>query len=227
MPIGLIKSVIYRFYSSAVAGLIALIVTGNAKIAMTIGGIEFVTKVFTYWMFDCAWRHFFGRRRPVRTIWLTGLSGSGKTTIARELIKELSRNQPATLIDGDELRQLFPNTGFDRASRETNVRRAGQLAAFLEAQGITPIVSMISPYEASRNEAIGFCKNVFQVYLKTPIGECERRDPKGLYAKARAGLITQFTGIDDPYEAPTNAELAIDTTDPTVDECVHMILDKL
>jgi adenylylsulfate kinase len=161
-------------------------------------------------------------------VWFTGLSGSGKTTLSRELAERLSaRGLPVELLDGDSLRELFPSTGFDRASREEHVKRAGLLARYLEKHGVFVIASLISPYESSREFARSLCRSFVEVHLDTPLEECERRDAKGLYRKARSGEIQGFTGIDDPYEAPRNPELRINTADLSVDRAVERILEHL
>jgi bifunctional enzyme CysN/CysC len=149
------------------------------------------------------------------TIWLTGLSGSGKSTIAAALERQLvARDIPAYMLDGDNLRHgLNGDLGFSDADRAENVRRAGEVACLFADAGMIAIVPLISPYIAdrhrvrARHESGGL--RFIEVFVDTPLEECERRDPKGLYAKARAGEIKHFTGIDDPYEAPTDPELRI------------------
>ena len=149
------------------------------------------------------------------TIWLTGLSGSGKSTIAAALEQQLvGRGIPAYMLDGDNLRHgLNGDLGFAEADRAENVRRAGEVACLFADAGMIAIVPLISPYVAdrervrARHEAGGL--RFIEVFVDTPLEECERRDPKGLYAKARAGELKHFTGIDDPYEAPTDPELRL------------------
>lgn len=149
------------------------------------------------------------------TIWLTGLSGSGKSTIAAALERRLvARGTPAYMLDGDNLRHgLNGDLGFSEADRAENVRRAGEVACLFADAGIVAIVPLISPYVADRrrvrdrHEAGGL--RFIEVFVDTPLELCEQRDPKGLYAKARAGELAHFTGIDDPYEAPTDPELRI------------------
>ena len=142
------------------------------------------------------------------TVWFTGLSGSGKSTVAAEVERLLLlEGQPATMLDGDNLRHgLNADLGFTTADRNENVRRAGEVAKLFAESGAVALVPVISPYAADRDriraahEAAGL--PFIEVFVDTPLEECERRDPKGLYVKARAGEITGFTGIDDPYEAP-------------------------
>lgn len=223
-----LKAVVYRFYSSAVSLVLVYVITGKMELALTVGVVDFLVKICTYMFFDLVWGHLFFRRHKPAVIWLTGLSGAGKSTIANDLITKLrSKQQPCLLLDGDELRELFPNTGFDKESRLKHMQRTTQLAAFLESKNIIAVMALIGPYREARDEARSMCKNFKEVYISTPLAECERRDAKGLYAKARSGEIKQFTGIDAPYEAPLKAELVIDTSSRDVTECVNLIIKEL
>jgi bifunctional enzyme CysN/CysC len=149
------------------------------------------------------------------TIWFTGLSGSGKSSVATELERRLvSAGRHCYLLDGDNLRHgLNGDLGFTAADRDENVRRVGEVARLFADAGVVALVPLISPYRAARSlvrelhEAAGL--GFFEVFVDTPIELCEKRDPKGLYAKARAGEITGFTGIDDPYEPPEAPELVL------------------
>ena len=151
-------------------------------------------------------------------LWFTGLSGSGKSTISNEVARLLAQQGRAAYhLDGDNLRfGLNGDLGFDRASREENVRRVGEVARLMADAGVAALVPVISPYRDGRDrvrelhEAAGL--RFLEVFVDTPIEECEQRDPKGLYAKARAGELKGFTGIDDPYEPPLHPELVLHTT---------------
>jgi sulfate adenylyltransferase len=165
-------------------------------------------------------------------VFLTGLSGAGKSTIATALAARLaSAGRAVTILDSDELRRrLYPDLGYDAASRETSIRQIAQLAAELAGGGQVAVASIIAPFERSRREArrlaAGFAPFLL-VYVRTPLEVAEARDPKGLYARARAGEIREFTGIDSPYEEPTDADLVIDTTATTVPEAVETIVAAL
>jgi adenylylsulfate kinase len=160
-------------------------------------------------------------------LWFTGLSGSGKSTIAERVYAELERRgTKVEYIDGDALRSVFPNTGFTREQREEHLRRTGYMASRLEAHGITVVASFVSPYRESRDFVRKLCRNFVEVYVSTPLAECERRDVKGLYARARRGEIRNFTGIDDPYEPPEHPELTLDTSGLSVDQSVAKVLER-
>lgn len=158
-------------------------------------------------------------------LWFTGLSGSGKSTIAREVVAALEADgRQVEYLDGDAIRDIFPATGFTRPERDAHIRRVGWVASRLERHGVIVVASLVSPYEESRRFVRGLCRHFVEVYVATPYAECARRDVKGLYAKAEAGEIKHFTGRDDPYEAPTAAELTMDTTHLSIDDAVARVL---
>ena len=162
-------------------------------------------------------------------LWLTGLSGAGKTTIAQHLEHKLrSHDRPVERLDGDDIRQnLSQGLGFSRQDRDINVRRVGYVANLLNRNGVTVIVSLISPYRAVRDELSSTLNNFIEIYINAPLEVCETRDVKGLYAKARSGQIKVFTGIDDPYEAPLNPDITCHTAAETVEESVVKIMTWL
>jgi len=164
-------------------------------------------------------------------LWITGLSGSGKSTIARFLEIELhKRNYLTKLLDGDNVRAgINNNLGFSEVDRAENIRRIAEVSKLFVQGGVILIDCFISPTHEIRNTArqiIGE-KDFFEIYINTPLKECERRDTKGLYAKARAGIIKNFTGIDSPYEEPVNPDVEIKTMEMSIEEAVQKILDKL
>jgi len=163
-------------------------------------------------------------------LWMTGLSGAGKSTLANALEQELNKQGKHTyILDGDNLRHgLNSDLGFSESDRNENVRRAAEAAKLIVDAGLIVIVGLISPFKNERDWARSIFKpNQFkEIYISTSLQECEQRDTKGLYEKARRGEVKDFTGIDSPYEAPDNPDVIIDTENTTVDECVHMILNK-
>jgi adenylylsulfate kinase len=167
------------------------------------------------------------------TLWFTGLSGSGKSTIAFTLEHALvQRGHLAYVLDGDNIRHgLNKNLGFSAADREENIRRIGEVAKLFADCGLITMTSFISPYRKDRDLVrslhVAAQLPFIEVHLNTPIETCEKRDPKGLYKKARAGELKNFTGVDDPYEAPLSAELTIDATATSPQEATVLILNYL
>jgi adenylylsulfate kinase len=167
------------------------------------------------------------------TLWFTGLSGSGKSTIAFTLEHALvQRGRLAYVLDGDNIRHgLNKNLGFSAADREENIRRIGEVAKLFADAGVITMASFISPYRKDRDvvRALHVEAKVpfIEVHLATPIETCEQRDPKGLYKKARAGQLKGFTGIDDPYEAPLQAEITIDATVTSPQQAAQQLMDYL
>jgi bifunctional enzyme CysN/CysC len=169
------------------------------------------------------------------TVWFTGLSGSGKSTVAAFVERSLvAAGRPAYLLDGDNLRHgLNADLGFSAADRTENIRRVGEVARLFADAGVVALVPVISPYRADRSRVRAIHDDVglpfLEVFVDTPLAVCEERDPKGLYAKARAGEIRGFTGIDDPYEVPDEPDLRLTPGDggpETQAELVLRALDK-
>lgn len=168
---------------------------------------------------------------PGSVVWLTGLSASGKSTIATELERELfSQGKHAYVLDGDNLRHgLCSDLGFSPEARKENIRRIGEVARLFADAGFVCITAFISPYRSDRELArnIAPLGKFLEVFVNTPLSVCEQRDPKGLYAKARSGAVKNFTGISAPYEAPLQPELELHPDKTTVAECVAAIVDRL
>jgi adenylylsulfate kinase len=162
-------------------------------------------------------------------VWFTGFSGAGKSTIADALTEKLKfEGYQLEVLDGDEIREnLTKDLGFSKEDRDTNIRRIGFVAQLLARNGVIVLVPVISPYRAIREEMRANIDNFVEVFVNAPISVCEERDVKGLYKQVRAGKIKQFTGIDDPYEPPTNPEVECRTDLEDVSESVTKILTKL
>jgi bifunctional enzyme CysN/CysC len=167
------------------------------------------------------------------TVWLTGLPAAGKTTIGDAVAERLGEAGYATYrLDGDVFRQtLSSDLGFDAASRRENIRRAANVGRILAEAGVLVVASLISPYRASREQARELHEAAglpfLEVYLDTPLAECERRDPRGLYARARRGEITGFTGVDDPYEPPEDPAVTLHTEVQSVAEATASVLEAV
>ena len=163
-------------------------------------------------------------------IWFTGLSGSGKSTIANAVQKTLYDNKKLTyLLDGDNIRHgLCSDLGFTLEDRRENIRRIGEVSKLFVDSGIITLATFVSPLQSDRDEVRNFLGDDFlEVYIKCSLKTCENRDPKELYKKARSGKIKNFTGIDSPYEEPKSAEIVLDTDIKDIDICVKEIVDYL
>lgn len=170
-------------------------------------------------------------RQPGLVIWLTGLSGAGKSTIAFRLQRILARaGRQVCLLDGDIVRRhLCSDLGFTESDRKENIRRVAEVAHLMADTGVVCIVALISPYQADRQQARHLVKGkrFVEVFINAPLAVCEERDPKGHYANARAGRIKQFTGISSPYQAPKKPEIELHTDRMTIRESVTEILEYL
>lgn len=188
---------------------------------------------------DVVWHHYqIGQKersqrnghRPL-LLWFTGLSGSGKSTIAGALEQALFQQGIQTyLLDGDNVRHgLCKDLGFTAADRQENLRRVGEVAKLMVDAGTVVLAAFVSPYQAERDaiRALFAPGEFLEVFVDTPLSECEQRDPKGLYKKARAGEIKHFTGIDDPYEAPVQPEIHLLNYRASVADVVNELLEKL
>ena len=163
------------------------------------------------------------------TIWFTGLPCSGKTTISTALKKSLAKQGlPVEILDGDVIRKgLSKDLGFSKEDRESNIERAAFVASLLSRNGVATLVSFVSPYRQSRDNARKLIHSFVEVYLKCPLEICEQRDVKGMYRLARRGEIKNFTGISDPYEEPLQPEITLDTNCLNITDCVKNILEYL
>ncbi|MCC6278516.1 MAG: adenylyl-sulfate kinase [Oligoflexia bacterium] len=224
------KAFSWRFWGTfATAGLV-YILTGQFTISILVGGFEATAKIILYYLHERIWsRISYGKKefRPV-VVWFTGLSGAGKTTTATEVVTQMkSLGLRVEHLDGDRIRNIFPQTGFSRNERNLHIQRIGHLASCLEKNGVSVVASFISPYEESRRFVRNICQNFVEVYLSTPLEECERRDSKGLYKLARSGKIKNFTGVSEAFEPPQSPDVVIDTTRITVEEAGRKVLESV
>lgn len=226
----IVKAISWRIIATLTTAALVYIFTKRWDFAAYVGLFEATLKLLFFYAHERIWNRLnYGRKEfKPRVIWLTGLSGSGKSTLADALYKRMKEQKlKVEQLDGDIVRNIFPKTGFSKEERNRHVRRVGFLASKLEENGVTVIASFISPYRESREFVRSQCNNFVEVYVNTPIEICEKRDVKGLYKKARAGEITQFTGIDDPYEEPLNPEIKVDTSKQSIEDSVDIILKKI
>jgi adenylylsulfate kinase len=163
-----------------------------------------------------------------KCIWLTGLSGSGKSTLANALEVALTeQGQHTYLLDGDNVRHgLNKNLGMSDEDRTENIRRVSEVAKLMVDAGLIVVTAFISPFRADRDAARELFEDgeFVEVFVDAPLEECEKRDPKGLYQKARQGIIKEFTGIDSPYEAPAKPELVVNTAENDIEACVKQLI---
>jgi adenylylsulfate kinase len=224
------KAVSWRILGTVATSLLVFLFTRKFILSLAIGATEFVTKIGLFWVHERLWDTIrLGRREPrPAVLWFTGLSASGKSSIASWVSDQLKRRGlKVEYLDGDALRGIFPATGFTRPEREQHIRRTGHLASKLEQQGVIVVASLVSPYRESREFVRRLCTTFVEIYVSTPLEECERRDPKGLYARARRGELSNFTGIDDPYEPPESPDLEFDTRTISVEQAGTKVLDLL
>jgi len=219
----LAKGLCWRLVAFALTGLFAGLVTGDASVGLLVGLVDSLAKVALFYLHERAWISLrWGQRAPEGcVVWFTGLPCSGKTTIAEELAALLrARGRCVVRIDGDTVRDtlatgervgLCSDLGFSRADRKENLRRQREAAWLASQGGAVALVSAITPYEETRRKARERLGRLLLVYVSTSADRCEARDVKGMWARARAGEISDFTGIDGVYEVPTTADLELDT----------------
>jgi len=166
---------------------------------------------------------------PGCCLWFTGLSGAGKSTIANIVVADLeARGRQVELLDGDEIREhLSKGLGFSKADRDVNIRRIGWVASVLARNGVVSVTAAISPYRDVRDEIRTSIANFVEIHVATSLEDCETRDVKGLYAKARTGEIPEFTGVSDPYEPPLHPEITLETAGHTPEESAAEVVTWL
>lgn len=222
----LLKTISWRLLATCTTALIVYILTGKMVLAFSVGGIEAATKMILYFFHERLWNRIDFGKKSVKpfVMWFTGLSGAGKSTLSDKTAVYLKKcGLRVECLDGDVVRSIFPQTGFSREERDKHVKRIGFLASILERNGVVVLSSFVSPYEEARQFVRGLCDNFIEVYVKASVEECEQRDVKGLYKKARAGEIVNFTGIDDPYEEPRSPEIIIESGQQSVEESFEIL----
>ncbi len=223
------KAFSWRISGTIATAVIVFFFTGRWELAVVVSFVEFFSKIALFFFHERIWDLFsIGKQeKKPAVMWFTGLSGAGKSTIADKVFHDLKKKRVRVeRLDGDSIRDIFPTTGFSKEDREEHIKRVGFLASCLEKNGIFVVCSFISPYRESREFVRGLCGNFLEIYVSTPLDVCEKRDVKGLYAKARKGEITNFTGLDSPYEAPESPDITIDTTKVSLDEAAAIVVDR-
>lgn len=226
----LMKTLTWRLWATPMTILLVWLLSADLILAFVLGSVEFFLKAFCFFLHERFWSsvHWNGHQSQPAVVWLTGLSGAGKTTIAKALIELLEAREVAVQwLDGDVTREFLPSLGFSREARDHNVQTAGFIARSLQARGVTVVASYIAPYRETRQKVREMCQRFVEVHVATSLATCETRDVKGLYAKARSGEITCMTGLTDPYEAPESAELVIETEGRSPQDCAEDILKYL
>jgi len=224
------KTISWRILATLTTIMLVFVFTGRVRIAVAIGGVEVILKLILYFVHERLWNGFHWGKKELSpfVLWFTGLPSSGKSTLADAIAGYLAKKGvKVERLDGDNVRKIFPNTGFSKEERDNHIRRIGYLCSILEKNGISVITSFVSPYKDSRVFVRRMTRNFIEVYISTPIAECEKRDVKGLYKKARLGEIKQFTGIDDPYEIPDSPEVIINTKDEDISFSVNKAISFL
>ena len=223
----IVKGISWRLVATTTTVIIVYLFFGRLDLAIMAGLIESVLKVVLYWGHERVWHKLRWGKEKIEpfNLWFTGLPLSGKTTIADRVFKELEKLQiPLERLDSKEIRSLIPNIGFSRDDRNKHMKRIGFLIKTLQNNSISTVSSFVSPYRESRKAIRELVKNNIIVYVKAEIKSCKARDYKGVYKKAEAGELQNFSGVNDVYEEPQYAEIVIDTDKLSVEESVEIII---
>ena len=221
------KGISWRIVATTTTIIIIYFFFGRLDLAIAAGLIESVLKVGLYWAHERAWFKVRWGKKKIEpfNLWFTGLPLSGKTTIADKVYAELEKlHIPIERLDSKDIRDLIPGIGFTREDRNRHMHRIGYLIQKLQKNSISTVASFVSPYRESRKAIREMVKNNIVVYVKANIETCKVRDYKGVYIKAMAGKLQNFSGINDVYEEPQHAEIVIDTDKMSADEAATLIV---
>lgn len=224
------KGFSWRFFATTTTVIIVFVFFGRLDLAIAAGVIETVSKVFLYYMHEKIWQHIRWGKKQIEpfNLWFTGLPLSGKSTIADLVFEKLKKyHMPMERIDSKDVRELIPDIGYTREDRNRHMHRIGHLIKTLQNNSISTIASFVSPYKESRKAIREMVKNNVVVYVKANIETCKARDYKGAYAKALAGELQNFSGVNDVYEEPAHAEIIIDTDMMNAEEAADLIVRYL
>jgi len=223
----IVKGISWRVVATSTTIAIVYFFFDRLDLAIAAGMIETVLKVGLYWAHERAWFKVRWGRKKIEpfNLWFTGLPLSGKTTIADKVYVELEKLQiPLERLDAKDIRSVVPNIGFSRQDRNRHMLRVAHLIKTLQNNSISTVASFVSPYRESRKAIREMVKNNIVVYLKSDVETCQKRDYKGVYAKALSGEYQNFSGVNDVYEEPQHAEIVIDTRETSVEESVEIIV---
>jgi adenylylsulfate kinase len=223
-----VKGISWRVVATTTTIIIVYVFFGRLDLAIAAGLIETVLKVALYWGHEKIWQkiHWGKKKIDPFNLWFTGLPLSGKSTIADKVYVELEKlHIPIERLDSKDIRDLIPDIGFSREDRNRHMHRIGFLIQKLQKNSISTVASFVSPYKESRKAIREMVKNNIVVYVKAEIETCKERDYKGVYEKAMAGELKNFSGINDVYEEPEHAEIVIDTETTSIDEAASLIVD--
>jgi len=221
------KGISWRVIATTTTIIIVYVFFGRLDLAIAAGLIETVLKVALYWGHEKIWQKIHWGKKKIEpfNLWFTGLPLSGKTTIADKVYAELEKlHIPIERLDSKDIRDLIPDIGFSRGARNRHMHRIGFLIQKLQKNSISTVASFVSPYKKSRKAIREMVKNNIVVYVKADMETCKKRDYKGVYKKAMAGELENFSGINDVYEVPEHAEIIIDTDKESIDEAVERIV---
>ena len=223
----ILKGISWRVVATTTTIIIVYVFFGRLDLAIAAGLIETVLKVALYWGHEKIWQkiHWGKKKIDPFNLWFTGLPLSGKTTIADKVYAELEKMHiPIERIDSKDIRELVPNIGFSREDRNRHMIRIAHLIKTLQNNSISTVASFVSPYRESRKAIRTMVRNNIVVYVKADIEICKQRDYKGVYEKAIAGELQNFSGVNDIYEEPQHAEIVIDTEKMDPDEAARQIV---
>jgi adenylylsulfate kinase len=224
------KAVSYRIFGSLITAMIVFIVIGKAEIALAAGIADTVVKIFAFYLHERVWHKIRYGKMQIEpfNLWFTGLPLSGKSTIADLVYEKLKKYSiPLERIDSKDIRELIPDIGYSREDRNRHMHRIAHLIKTLQNNSISTVASFVSPYRESRKAIREMVKNNVVVYVKADIETCKSRDYKGVYTKALNGELQNFTGINDVYEEPQNAEIIIDTDNMSPEDAAEKIVQYL
>jgi len=221
-----LKTISWRFLATLTTFSLVWIFTGKIDTALTVGGLEAIIKMIIYFFHERGWDRIRWGRRHIETfvVWITGLSGSGKTEVAKVLTRDLRKRKFNTdHLDGETIRDIFPRTGFSRNEVNRHIERVGLLASRLEKNGVFVVASFISPFGESREFVRSLCDNFVEIYLSTPLEYCEKIDYNNLYSRARRGEVKNLAGVDVEYEDPASPDLVLDVSELGIEKAAGKV----